>query len=133
MRRGRLAQKLFGGIDEMPARSDNINQPHALRFFAINAPSGQHQIERLGCTDQSRHTLGTAPAGDDADHHFRQRHFGFRTVVHDAVAASQRQLGAAAHTKSVNHRQRGKRQCGNLVKHFIAQHRHCIGFIGCFE
>jgi hypothetical protein len=78
-------------------------------FFArgaVDVLAGQHHVHRRGRADDLRQAQHAAPAGDDAEHDLGQRELGAGLIHRDAVAAGQRQLGAAAHAMAAHQRQR---------------------------
>jgi hypothetical protein len=112
LQEGQRARRLAGehqharGVFHDARRHAFVGEAHLLCAFGIDVLAGQHHVHRRRRADDLRQAQHAAPAGNDAEHDFGQGELGAGLIHGDAVAAGQRQLGAAAHAVAAHQRQR---------------------------
>ena len=117
----RAAQGQCGGRFDQLCRIDHlVYQPHGAGGRGRQRAASQHQVECRRRTHQARQAHAAAPARVDAQLHFRQADAGGGIIAGHAVAAGQRDFGAAAHAEAVNGRDRGAGQLGQALEHALA-------------
>ena len=109
-----------GGVDEIGRVDDAVDHAQRLRGRCRQGAAGEHEVHRGGRADQARQTHAAAPAGIDAQLHFGQADAGGGIVGHDAIAAGQRDFGAAAHAESVDRGDGGEGQVGDALEDALA-------------
>ena len=108
------------GIDQHRRCHDLVHQAHRPGRRGTDAAPGQHQVHRRRRADQARQARAAAPAGEDAELGLGQADAGGGIVAGHAVAAGQRDLGAAAHAEAVDRGHRRARQFGQLLERGLA-------------
>ena len=107
-RRAAQQQPRFG--QQFVRSHDTVDHTQTERAFGRQRLAGEHDRQRFGGADQTRQARGAAPAGMNAEHHFRQRDPGLVVIGSDTVAAGQNQFGAATHARTVHGCHRGAGQ-----------------------
>ncbi|GAB1461473.1 hypothetical protein MASR2M50_32480 [Thauera sp.] len=88
------------------AGTQSSAKPRRFAFFASTLLPVSIRSSAAAGPISVRQAQHAAPAGDDAEHDLGQRELRARLVDHDAVAAGERELQAAAHAVAADQRQR---------------------------
>src|SRR3546814_1623394 len=94
--------------------------PRSTRTDTLFPYTTLFRSERRRRADQPRQAHAAAPAGIDAQLHFRQADPRGRVVRGHAVVAGQRDLGAAAHAEAVDRGHGGAAQLGQTLERLLA-------------
>ncbi len=104
-----------GGIEHHRRGHHLVDQADAAGGRGRQGAAGQHHVHRRGRAHQLRQARAAAPAREDAQLGLRQADAGAAVIGGHAVAAGQRQLGAAAQAVAVDGRHGGAGQLGQLL------------------
>ena len=113
-----------------------IHQTDFFRRLGFQLPTGEHQVQGGGDTHQTRHALGAAAGGQQAQHHFRQAQYGIAAAGGDTVGAGQRQLHAAAQAGTLDGGHYRDIQVFQFLERMLAQYgqvAHFLGGLGVFK
>ena len=113
-------RKRGGSIHQQRRFGHLVDQTNPARGRCRQRAAGQHHVECGRRADQPWQSHAAAPAGIDAQLDFGQADAGRRIVAGNAIAARQRQFGAAAHAETVNRGDRRDRQFGQALEHLLA-------------
>ena len=95
-----------GGVLHHAWRHAVVSQPHAFGALGIDRLAGQHHVHCGGRANPFRQTQHATPAGENAEHHFRQPHLGSRLIDRQQIATSQCQFETPAKAMPTHQRQR---------------------------
>ncbi len=115
-----LERQRHGGVDQHRLVHDLVDQAQAARGAGRDGAAGEHQVHRRRRADQARQARTAAPAGEDAELGLGQADARGGIVGRHAIAAGQRDLGAAAHAEAMDGRHGRAGQFGQLLEHHLA-------------
>ena len=98
--------QLAGGHFHDARRHTVVGQAHSFGSLGIQRLAGQHQIQCGSRANPLRQAQHAAPAGKDAEHDFRQPHFGTRFIDRQQVTTGQRQFQSSAQAMPTDQGQR---------------------------
>ena len=114
------------GIDQYRRFHHLVDQSDGARGRCRQGAPGQHHVHCRRCSDQRRQAHAAAPAGIDAELHFRQADAGRGIARCHPIAAGQRELGAAAHAEAMDRGDRGTGQLGQSLEHLLSAPQRVI-------
>ncbi len=113
--RGAGQGQRHGGVEHHRRRHHLVDQADAARGRGRQGAASQHHVHRRRCAHQLRQSRTAAPAREDAQLGLRQADAGAAVIGGHAVAAGQRQLGAATQAVAVDGRHGRAGQLGQLL------------------
>src|SRR5207253_6476323 len=102
----RALRELLGGLAraalQVRGMHDLVHEAHLLGAASVELLAREDEIERVGETDETRGALRAAGAGDEAELNLGEADLRGLRLGRDAVAATERELEAAAEAGAVD-------------------------------